>query len=119
MVIWEENVPSTINTLPPPTLDQLPLRHLPQIRQMIRTRTRNNRIPNARLVRRRHNIPLRFLTLTRGLVPRCCHIDEYLFRVPRKEAGEVGGEVEADAGVFFFLGAVVVRSSFRAVVVAD
>ena len=82
---------------------------------MIRTRTRNNRIPNHRLIRRR--LIRRRLRAPHRLVPRRSHIDEDLFRVPGKQTGQVGGEIKADAGVFFLLGAIVMRAPLRAVVI--
>ena len=108
----ESNIPPTINALPPPTLHQFPLRHLRQIRQVVRARAGDDGIPDDRLVRR-------CLRAARCLIPCSCHVDEDLFRVPRKQARQVGVEIKADAGVFFFLGAVVVRSSLRPVGVTN
>lgn len=42
-------------------------------------------------------------------------VDEELFGVPVEERGEVGVEVEADLGVFFAFGGVVVWSALDAV----
>lgn len=53
--------------------------------------------------------------LVRGGGPVGGHVDEDLLGVPGEEGREVGVERELDDGVFFFLGAVVVRPAFYAV----
>jgi hypothetical protein len=42
-----------------------------------------------------------------------------LLGVPGEETREVGGEIEADAGVFFFFRAVVVGASFGSIVAVE
>ena len=43
------------------------------------------------------------------------YVDEELLSVPGEEGGEVGGEGEADGGVFFFFGGVVVGTAFDSI----
>lgn len=73
---------------------------------MIRRRTRNNLIPNHRLITQ---------LATRAIRPRRRDVDENLFGVPGEQGGEVRGHGEADDGVFFFFRRVVVRAAFDSI----
>ena len=66
---------------------------------MVRTWTRDNGIPDNRLIRG-----------IRGR-PGSGHVDKDLFRVPCEQGGEISGEGKADVCVFFFFRGVVVGTA--------
>lgn len=85
--------------------DQLLHRHRSDVLQVVRSRARDNRIPDDRIVG--------IQGLVRRIGPRRGHPDEDLLGVPVEQGGEVCGEGEADGGVFFLLRGVVVRAAAR------
>lgn len=94
------NLPTGIDTLPPGTLDQLPLSHRREVCQVVGARTCDDGVPDDGLVGR--------VVCTSRVGPLGCHVDEDLLRVPGEERAEVGVEAELYDGVFFFLGRVIV-----------
>ena len=103
------DAPAGINALPRRALLELLERDGPQVAEVVGAGARDDLVPDDGLARAVGVLAARIGPLGRD-------VDKDLLGVPGEEAREVGVEGEADDGVFFLFGAVVVRPAFDTVV---
>lgn len=99
------DIPARINALPLRAPPQLLHSRRPDVGEVVRARGRDDGVPDDGAVG-----GLGALGGV-GVRPLGRHVDEELLGVPGEEGGEVGVEGEADRGVLFFLGGVVVGAA--------
>ena len=104
----ERDAPARINALPLRTLLQLLHSSRPDIRKMIRARRRDDGIPDYGAVGGDAVGGV-------GVRPLGGDVDEKLLGVPGEEGGEISIEGEADGGMLFLFGGVVVGAAHGSV----